>query len=331
MTTEERLQLLEQEMQLLKNQIQAVLLDIQDQLLTNAYPSLRTSGGPSLTQEISIHTGGAPTPIRSFGVNANELTYDPDIAQNSKLLEWQKQRAEQPSEQLSAQLPAGLALEPSSRRVSKMDESDQLEAPATSELALSVRSNNKRATNNHKVVEPEPDEFEDENDASDDYEEKLTKVRHLNWHTLESWVNKRLQKLGPARTRTLIRQYTARGRFTSGIQSALLELVDDWAADDEPDTEPDQPTRTKPPIITIQADTDEEDLLPQEAEIISALQRLDLGQPPASIVVDVPSKTPANQKIVDADDDRRDVVVKLIDGLHGMKKATKPTRRSHNG
>lgn len=42
MELEARVQALEQELQILKNQIQATLLDIQAQLLTNAYPSLRT-------------------------------------------------------------------------------------------------------------------------------------------------------------------------------------------------------------------------------------------------------------------------------------------------
>jgi hypothetical protein len=40
MDLEQRIQALEQEVQILKNQIQATLLDVQEQLLTNAYPSL---------------------------------------------------------------------------------------------------------------------------------------------------------------------------------------------------------------------------------------------------------------------------------------------------
>lgn len=41
---EQRIQALEQEVQLLKGQIRATLLDIHEQLLTNAYPSLRMDG-----------------------------------------------------------------------------------------------------------------------------------------------------------------------------------------------------------------------------------------------------------------------------------------------
>lgn len=41
MELEQRVQILEQELEILKSQIQATLLDIQEQLLTNAYPSLR--------------------------------------------------------------------------------------------------------------------------------------------------------------------------------------------------------------------------------------------------------------------------------------------------
>jgi len=42
MELEQRVQAIEQELQILKNQIQAALLEIQEHLLTNAYPSLRS-------------------------------------------------------------------------------------------------------------------------------------------------------------------------------------------------------------------------------------------------------------------------------------------------
>ncbi|MBI5671464.1 MAG: hypothetical protein HZC41_26020 [Chloroflexi bacterium] len=46
MELEQRVQALEQEMQVLKNQIQATLLDIQEYLLTNKYPTLRAEDAP---------------------------------------------------------------------------------------------------------------------------------------------------------------------------------------------------------------------------------------------------------------------------------------------
>lgn len=42
MDTEHRVEALEQELEILKNQIQAALLDIQEHILTNTYPALRT-------------------------------------------------------------------------------------------------------------------------------------------------------------------------------------------------------------------------------------------------------------------------------------------------
>jgi hypothetical protein len=51
---EKRVQALEQEVQVLKNQIQATLLDIQEQILTNAYPSLRAE---------STFVPANPTPV----------------------------------------------------------------------------------------------------------------------------------------------------------------------------------------------------------------------------------------------------------------------------
>lgn len=46
MDLEQRVQILEQELEILKNQIQATLLDMQEHLLTNAYPSLRADDVP---------------------------------------------------------------------------------------------------------------------------------------------------------------------------------------------------------------------------------------------------------------------------------------------
>ncbi len=49
MDLERRVEALEQEVQILKNQIQATLLEIQEHLLNNAHPSLRTEAAPPPT------------------------------------------------------------------------------------------------------------------------------------------------------------------------------------------------------------------------------------------------------------------------------------------
>jgi hypothetical protein len=50
---EKRVQVLEQEVQVLKNQIQATLLDIQEQILTNTYPSLRAESALAAGNSVS--------------------------------------------------------------------------------------------------------------------------------------------------------------------------------------------------------------------------------------------------------------------------------------
>ena len=61
MDLERRVEALEKELQILKAQIQATLLDIQEQILTNAYPSLRAENA-------------APPPERPAAMPANPIT-----------------------------------------------------------------------------------------------------------------------------------------------------------------------------------------------------------------------------------------------------------------
>jgi hypothetical protein len=84
MELEQRVQMLEQELEILKSQIQATLLDIQEQLLTNAYPSLRSDDTPN----DGGYGGGGGTPNaprndsqsskqESFA-NVRRVTFDDD-------------------------------------------------------------------------------------------------------------------------------------------------------------------------------------------------------------------------------------------------------------
>ena len=65
MDLEKRVEALEQEVEILKNQIQATLLDIQEQILTNAYPSLR-SGTSTTADGLRGPDETRPSPIKTF-------------------------------------------------------------------------------------------------------------------------------------------------------------------------------------------------------------------------------------------------------------------------
>ena len=57
MDLEQRVQALEQELEILKNQIQTTLLEIQEQLSTKAYPSLRAEDMPQRNNNAGLSTG----------------------------------------------------------------------------------------------------------------------------------------------------------------------------------------------------------------------------------------------------------------------------------
>ncbi|MDX2137644.1 MAG: hypothetical protein SF123_06080 [Chloroflexota bacterium] len=79
MNLEQRVQALEQEVELLKAQIHATLLDIQEQLLTNTYPALRS--GESLAQMMAVsenQTAPAanPPPVKRITLSDDAPAHD---------------------------------------------------------------------------------------------------------------------------------------------------------------------------------------------------------------------------------------------------------------
>jgi hypothetical protein len=88
MDLEKRVQQLEEELEILKNQIQMTLLDIQEQLLTNAYPSLRSEHQPSAPNmpapqaPASVYTPPPPEPVaqaESAPIKVRKISLD-DLA-----------------------------------------------------------------------------------------------------------------------------------------------------------------------------------------------------------------------------------------------------------
>ncbi|MCB9451232.1 MAG: hypothetical protein H6672_07315 [Anaerolineaceae bacterium] len=86
MDLEKRVQQLEEELEILKHQIQTTLLDIQEQLLTNTYPSLRSENPPSPpnpnppSQPVMTYTPPPVepnyTPVEAAPVNVRKVCLD---------------------------------------------------------------------------------------------------------------------------------------------------------------------------------------------------------------------------------------------------------------
>ncbi|HLV36216.1 MAG TPA: hypothetical protein VKY59_13910 [Spirillospora sp.] len=72
MDLEQRVQILEQEVEILKNQIQATLLDIQEQILTNTYPSLRSGNIPAAEMANRTEPVNQP-PVKTFRPETGEV------------------------------------------------------------------------------------------------------------------------------------------------------------------------------------------------------------------------------------------------------------------
>ena len=171
MDLERRVEALEKELQILKAQIQTTLLDIQEQILTNAYPTLRAENA---------------APERPAAPAAAPIT----------ILAAHPEAAAQPAQ--SAQPPA--AAEDTGINVRKVTLSDHDDAP------------------------PEPPARE----QSSRRENSVQAVQDLDLtglSRLEDWATEKLEHMGVARTKQLIRMYAEQGRFSPDVEATLLKFV----------------------------------------------------------------------------------------------------------
>src|SRR5690242_5356245 len=93
MDLESRVQALEQELEILKNQIQVTLLEIQEQVLANSYPSLRGDDHnspppnnpqperPLVQQVMPVQAVADSNPVRKFSANEEQPYRPPQSAQ----------------------------------------------------------------------------------------------------------------------------------------------------------------------------------------------------------------------------------------------------------
>lgn len=236
MNLEKRVQLLEQELQILKNQIQATLLNIQEQLLTNAYPSLRANDVPSSNNEVH-------PPHSTVSMSRQEASFDDDDAPPSRnVRQVSLNNPKDPSTSGAMSAPVyddersdTSAAVPVVRKVS-IDDLDPMPSHRQQAYATSMpQQQSRRPTDSHQNNGRDQQAgsfYEQDNFTSDEFvydgKESAPFVVETDWETLanlEEWSANKIEALGVARTQKLIRAYGQQGRFTNQIMSALLQFV----------------------------------------------------------------------------------------------------------
>jgi hypothetical protein len=291
MDLERRVEALEKELQVLKGQIQATLLDIQEQILTNAYPTLRAENA---APEPERHATSAPNPITILAANPAD-TARPGPREDEE----------------DEASPVNV------RKVSLNDFEDDApdEPPAKSR---------KRGA---APAQPKPDL-------------DLTTLSRL-----EEWATEKLEHMGVARTKQLIRMYAEQGRFTPDVEATLLNFVSIYEETTVPLATPGsrkRPARPAAPSNNAKASRraapqDEPEPAPRKKASASnadnpAMKTIPAeptprkqgpSEPPAARAVNTPNQAPPDQASSpngapggDDDDDQASVVLKLIAGIH---------------
>lgn len=219
MDLEQRVTMLEQEVQILKNQIQATLLDVQEHLLSNAYPSLRAEAEEDASQPPSD-----PAPVKTISITPDAL-----------------EALEEPAPRVAPEASEAFVPDPAPRKPSPPEpEPDRRDLPARHMAPMPAPSAMPRRSNGAahmpKVTPFVLDEDFPTGPSTD------TPITSADWALMEQlveWTNRRVNLFGARHTRALIRRYTAEGRISPDVRDALLQIVAIGAArPDGPDSEP---------------------------------------------------------------------------------------------
>jgi hypothetical protein len=186
----------EQEMQVLKAQIQTLLLEIQEQLLNNTYPTLRAQE-PSRAQQAQPPQPPPPEPTPVKRVPLEQL--EPDLFDDEETLELprqQQQRVRQQAQQTRAQ--------------------QQPQPPQP-------RQNGRRQI--------DMDDYSDE-EAEQQRGEYLTPQTDVRaWIEIDKWVSEKVREIGIKRTRELINLYGGQERE---LLMAFLNVYEEETAPPPP-------------------------------------------------------------------------------------------------
>ncbi len=216
MDLEERVTLLEQEVQILKNQIQATLLDIQEHLLTNAYPSLRAEGDAPAP-------GPAPAPVKTIAARADDPADEaalpaapdaalPDVAPRSPAAE-----PLPPPAPFPAPAPRALVVaEPAPVARPRFRRPPSANGPNGRQDARNGSGHDAKVT---------PFVLDDDFPADVPPGAPVTSADWALMEQLVDWTNRRVERFGARQTRALITRYAEEGRISPDMRDALLQII----------------------------------------------------------------------------------------------------------
>lgn len=228
MELEQRVQALEQEVQLLKSQIQAILLDIQEQLLTNAYPSLRT-------QEAHLEMPGQPSPASTNGRESAPVRNVKRV-----VLEEGGDGDDEPAPPFPAKVtqPRRLAPEPRHEASGEMEQwvSDKIEEVGVKHTRRlidvyaergEINPDEQQALLHLVALHEENSGSKPRRNGSTAFQrvEVVPEPRREPSSEMAQWVSDKIKEVGIKNTRRLIDVYVQRGEVTPEEQDALLQLV----------------------------------------------------------------------------------------------------------
>jgi hypothetical protein len=232
MNLEQRVTMLEQELQILKNQIQATLLDIQEQLLTNTYPSLRaeTRPEPAPVKTISAQPAG-PAKTEEQIREVAPPAHKPQLRQVSlkEMEPYQEPPAPSPAPERTPTYPSRQNAQPYGEAASIKPASAYAEPKPEANPVLRRHRADPASYHPHgDAPGPQALPFAVDDDLPPAAAAEDTPISQVDWailEQLEEWTIRRINKFGPRRTRELIKQYAAEGHIAPPVKDSLLQLV----------------------------------------------------------------------------------------------------------
>jgi archaellum component FlaD/FlaE len=256
MDLEQRVTILEQEVEILKNQIQATLLDIQEQLLTNAYPSLRAEedSRQAAKQVAQNRPAATPLPVREQPQPRDEMPDAPNETPIVRKVSLDSERA-QAEESVVPVRPAKFTASARQQSYPADEETDETaeeprQTPAVHQA--SPRGKQPVARQQSYVADEEADEDTDRSRQTPvarkaaanggqpqpvAHRQSKTQNTSMAETDLAEWVQNKVEQVGVNRTWELIQLYAQKGRITPEVRDMLLGALSAYGQYD-PDTSP---------------------------------------------------------------------------------------------
>lgn len=342
MNLEQRVQQLEQEVQLLKNQIQATLLDIQDAMLSNRYPTLRGESNeaaeptPAPVHQVTPQPPYPPqaqpqsapynaahatpqgynvqqAPVNGYGdaVLDDGEDYGGQPAPRVNKVSWREMDHTEPARPQSTQsMPVHKrATQELPARPSTSQEM-AMRARATQEIPVQ-RHHSEAPTHARRPQRPAPPVEPDYDDAFDISEEpKGLSVERIA--ELREWFFRKVKEMGILEARDLLDDYTAEGHLSieesRELREFLRELVEAARAQRRQGIKAERPkNRRKAVEVSAHDYSDQEiDDAIEETFFEESYQRDNKGRFKVTKSVDEELE----------DEEARTLVLRLIAGMH---------------